>query len=118
MLIAAKQSNVPPFELHGLNTARAGPYGTTITLMMPALGEFPFAINGKPEADDEVRTRDIQIGNLTLYQLSYIRLFKDYQTVPAPATGRTGRFGSADQQIVDGQRNGDGPVGVLGRQRP
>jgi len=24
-------------------------------------------------ADDEVRTRDIQIGNLTLYQLSYIR---------------------------------------------
>ncbi|MDB5374563.1 MAG: hypothetical protein JWP04_3205, partial [Belnapia sp.] len=26
------------------------------------------------KADDEVRTRDIQIGNLTLYQLSYIRI--------------------------------------------
>ena len=24
-------------------------------------------------ADDEVRTRDIQIGNLKLYQLSYVR---------------------------------------------
>jgi hypothetical protein len=25
-------------------------------------------------ADDEVRTRDIQIGNLKLYQLSYVRI--------------------------------------------
>lgn len=27
----------------------------------------------KPGADDEIRTRDIQLGKLTLYQLSYIR---------------------------------------------
>jgi hypothetical protein len=38
-------------------------------------------------ADDEVRTRDIQIGNLTLYQLSYIRVAIGYQTTPPPATG-------------------------------
>ena len=25
-------------------------------------------------ADDEIRTRDIQLGKLTLYQLSYIRM--------------------------------------------
>ena len=25
-------------------------------------------------ADDEVRTRDIQLGKLTLYQLSYVRI--------------------------------------------
>ena len=26
-------------------------------------------------AEDEIRTRDIQLGRLTLYQLSYFRLF-------------------------------------------
>ena len=31
----------------------------------------------KERAGDEVRTRDIQLGRLTLYQLSYSRLFFD-----------------------------------------
>ena len=30
---------------------------------------------GGPGAEDEIRTRDIQLGRLTLYQLSYFRLF-------------------------------------------
>jgi hypothetical protein len=31
------------------------------------------AMSHKYKADDEIRTRDIQLGKLTLYQLSYIR---------------------------------------------
>ena len=31
-------------------------------------------------ADDEVRTRDIQIGNLKLYQLSYVRAGAEVST--------------------------------------
>ena len=58
-----------------------------------------------PRAEDEIRTRDIQLGRLTLYQLSYFRLFvgvigfepiqsktTDLQSAPALQLRRTPPF--------------------------
>ena len=38
-----------------------------------------FCEAGEMRADDEIRTRDIHLGKVVLYQLSYVRIFSPFR---------------------------------------
>jgi hypothetical protein len=44
-------------------------------------------LTGYERADDGLRTRDLQLGKLALYQLSYVRVREDF-TTPGAALSR------------------------------
>jgi hypothetical protein len=43
---------------------------------------------GYERADDGLRTRDLQLGKLALYQLSYVRVREDFTTPDAALSPR------------------------------
>jgi hypothetical protein len=63
-------------------------------------------------ADDEIRTRDIHLGKVVLYQLSYVRIIGvdslPYSAFPRVPTSKNSIGGSRNLQI------GKSPVGVEG----
>ncbi len=63
-------------SLSGSRDLNLGP-GNTGTLHPPTLFQMPeaTALLQLFGADDEIRTRDLNLGKVALYQLSYIRLF-------------------------------------------
>ena len=76
--VSGKRATAAPIAHGGVLPFEVGtgfePVYTDLQSVASPLGQPTVEANGHLRADDEARTRDLNLGKVALYQLSYVRL--------------------------------------------